>query len=40
MVINSNVLVLVNLKWNDDRDRSWSESIGFIVTKDGKNVLK
>jgi hypothetical protein len=23
-----------------DGDRSWPESIGFIVTKDGKNVLK
>jgi|TARA_R110000823_G_scaffold214341_1_gene344202 hypothetical protein len=23
-----------------DDDRTWSESVGFIVTKDGKNVLK
>ena len=23
-----------------DTDRTWSESVGFIVTKDGKNVLK
>jgi len=23
-----------------DDDRTWSESVGFIVTKDGKNVLR
>ena len=23
-----------------DDDRSWSESVGFIVTKNGKNILK
>ena len=27
-------------EFETDDDRTWSESVGFIVTKNGKNVLK